>query len=68
MFNRKYIDSIRVHFPACYVSLPECSNNKHFTMGNHGIGRVVKRIANIVILDSQGVELEMEVEKVAYHS
>ncbi len=25
MFNRKYIDSIRVHFPACYVRLPECS-------------------------------------------
>ena len=23
MFNRKYIDSIRVHFLACYVSLPE---------------------------------------------
>ena len=23
MFNRKYIDSIRIHFPASYVSLPE---------------------------------------------
>ena len=23
MFNRKYIDSIRVHFPGSYVSLPE---------------------------------------------
>ena len=23
MFNRKYIDSIRVHFPASYVGLPE---------------------------------------------
>ncbi len=23
IFNRKYIDSIRVHFPASYVSLPE---------------------------------------------
>ncbi len=24
MINRKYIDSIRVHFPASHVSLPEC--------------------------------------------
>ena len=37
-------------------------------MGNHGIGRVVKIIANIVVLDSKGVEFKMEVEKVAYHS
>ena len=26
IFNRKYIDSIQVHFPASYVSLPEGTN------------------------------------------
>ena len=29
MFNRGYIESIRVHFPASYVSLPECISNTH---------------------------------------
>ena len=36
IFNRNYIDSIRVHFPASYVSLPECTlpENKWFAPEN----------------------------------
>jgi len=31
MFNRKYIDSIRVDFPASYVSLPESTLSEKLT-------------------------------------